>query len=150
MPRRFPMQSLLDLAQERVEDATQQLAMLKQRWHSQEEKLEQLRGFQVEYQQRLVATLQAGVDILRVQDFQAFLKKLEIAIRQQTLEVNRAKFEWEKGQVIWMEAQRKLKTFDILKQRHERGEAYKEGRLEQREMDEFARNSTRRKQESED
>ena len=150
MPRRFPLQSLLDLAQDRVDSATQQLALLKQRWQSQEGKLQQLHGYQEEYRVRLSDTLKAGTDMTRIQDFQAFLKKLEIAIKQQTLEVNRAKFEWEQGQAVWQEEQRKLKTYDILRQRHERGEAYKESRIEQRDMDEFARNSARRKQESED
>jgi len=150
MPRRFPLQSLLELAQDRLDTATQQLALLKQRWQAQEDKLQQLQGYQDEYRQRLAETLQVGTDMTRIQDFQAFLKKIEIAIKQQTLEVNRAKFEWEQGQSVWLEEQRKLKTFDILRQRHEKGEAYKEGRLEQRDMDEFARNSYRRKQESED
>ena len=150
MPRRFPLQPLLDLANERVDAATQRLALLKQRWQLQEDKLNQLHTFQAEYRQRLADTLQRGVEMASVHDFRAFLQKLELAIRQQQLEVQKAKFNWEEGQHAWMEERRKLKTFDVLKQRHERGETQRENRLEQRDQDEYARNSFSRKRGEED
>jgi len=145
MPRRFPLQPLLDLANERVDAATQQLAMLKQRWQIQEDKLKQLFAYQAEYRQRLADTLQQGVDMASVHEFRAFLQKLELAIRQQGLEVQKAKFTWEECQQAWLEERRKLKTFDILRERHERGESQRENRLEQRDQDEYARNSFSRK-----
>ena len=145
MPRRFPLQPLLDLANERVDAATQQLALLKQRWQIQEDKLKQLFAYQAEYRQRLADTLQQGVDMASVHEFRAFLQKLELAIRQQGLEVQKAKFTWEECQQAWLEERRKLKTFDILRERHERGESQRENRLEQRDQDEYARNSFSRK-----
>jgi len=145
MPRRFPLQPLLDLANERVDAATQQLALLKQRWQIQEDKLKQLFAYQAEYRQRLADTLQQGVDMASVHEFRAFLQKLELAIRQQGLEVQKAKFNWEECQHAWLEERRKLKTFDILRERHERGESQRENRLEQRDQDEYARNSFSRK-----
>lgn len=145
MPRRFPLQPLLDLATERVDAATQRLALLKQRWQLQEEKLNQLFTFQAEYRQRLADSLQHGVEMGNVHEFRAFLQKLELAIRQQKLEVQQAKYTWEESQLVWLEERRKLKTFDILKERHEHGEAHRENRLEQRDQDEYARNSFSRK-----
>ena len=150
MPRRFPLQALLDLANDRVDAATQRLALLKQRWQIQEDKLSQLFAFQDEYRQRLADTLAHGVEMGRMRDFQVFLQKLELAIRQQRLEVQQAKFNWEQSQAAWMEERRKLKTFDILKQRHLRGEEHRENRLEQRDQDEYARNIANRKRGTED
>ena len=147
MARRFPLQPLLDLAHERVDAATQRLALLKQRWQLHEDKLAQLFAYQDEYRQRLADSMRLGVEMHRMQDFQVFLKKLEVAIRQQKLEVQQAQFVWEESQRAWLEERRKLKTFDILRERHLKGETQRENRLEQREQDEFARNSAYRKQE---
>ena len=150
MPTRFQLQPLLDLASDRVETATQRLALLKQQWQLQEDKLKQLQAFQDEYQRRLGSTLAQGADMTRIRDFQVFLHKLEVAIRQQLAEIQRAKARWEEGQQVWLEARRKLKTYDVLKQRHQRGEDYRAGRNEQREQDEHARNSASRKRVFED
>lgn len=150
MPRRFPLQPLLDLANERVDAATQRLALLKQRWQQQEDKLGQLYAYQDEYRQRLADTLIKGVEMHRMQDFQIFLKKLEFAIRQQKIEVHQAQFNWEESQRTWLEERRKLKTFDILRERHLRGETQHELRLEQRDQDEFARNSFNRNRDQKD
>lgn len=150
MPRRFPLQQLLDLAQERVDTAAQRLALLKARWQAQEEKLQQLAGYQDEYRHRLADAQLQGIEILRLHDFQAFLKKLEIAIRQQKIEVQSAQFAWEEGQRVWLEERRKLKTFDILRERYLKGESQREYRLDQREQDEFARNSYQRRDQKEE
>lgn len=141
MPRQFTLQPLHDLAQSRVETATRELAALKQQWALQEDKLQQLFAYQAEYRQRLHDTLTQGVDMTRMRDFQVFLYKLDLAIRQQRVEIDQAKLRWENGQRVWMEERRKLKTYDVLKTRHQRKEDIREGRVEQREQDEHARKS---------
>ncbi len=141
MPRQFSLQPLHDLANNRVEAATRQLAALRQQWQLQEDKLKQLHAYQAEYRQRLHHTLTQGVDMTRMRDFHVFLHKLDLAIRQQQVEIERARMRWENGQRAWMEERRKLKTYDVLKTRHQRKEAQREGRIEQREQDEHARKS---------
>ncbi|MDP1683520.1 MAG: flagellar export protein FliJ [Burkholderiales bacterium] len=141
MPRYFSLQPLHDLANNRMEAATRALAELKRQWQLQEDKLKQLFTFQAEYRRRLQATLTQGVDMTRMRDFQVFLHKLDLAIRQQQVEIEHAKMRWENGQRAWMEERRKLKTYDVLKTRHQRKEVEREGRIEQREQDEHARKS---------
>lgn len=141
MPRYFSLQPLHDLANNRVEAATRELALLKQQWQLQEDKLKQLHVFQEEYRRRLHSTMMQGVDTARMRDFQVFLHKLDLAIRQQQVEIDHAKMRWESGQRAWMEERRKLKTYDVLKIRHQRKEEVREGRIEQREQDEHARKS---------
>lgn len=150
MPRHFPLQPLHDLANNRVEAATQRLALLKQQWQLQEDKLKQLYAFQDEYRRRLSHTVTQGVGMMLMRDFQIFLRKIELAIRQQQTEIDRAKLRWEEGQQAWLEERRKLKTYDVLQQRHQRSEGVREGRIEQREQDEHARNSHSRKRTPED
>ena len=150
MPRRFPLQQLLDLANERVDAAGQRLALIKLRWQSQQEKLQQLLAYQDEYRQRLADALLQGVEMLRMQDFHVFLKKLELAIRQQRIDVQNAQLSWEECQRAWLEERRKLKTFEILRERYLKGEGQREYRLDQREQDEFARNSYQRRDRKEE
>lgn len=139
MARRFTLQPLHALAQDRVEAATQRLAMLKTHWQQQEAKLRQLEQFRGEYQCRLADAIRGGMDMTRMRDFQVFIGKIETAIRQQNAEVARAKQHWEDGQRAWLEERRKLKTYDVLKDRHVKAEQVREGRVEQRELDEHAR-----------
>lgn len=139
MPRRFSLEPLHNLAQDRVEAATQRLAQLKVKWQQEEAKFEQLSQFHVEYQRRLGDAIRQGMDMTRMRDYQVFIRKLETALRQQAQEIARAKATWEEGQRVWLEERRKLKTYDVLKDRHARAEQRREGRLEQRESDEHAR-----------
>ena len=75
----------------------------------------------------------------RLRDFQVFLRKLDLTIRQQQVDIEHAKTRWENSQRAWMEERRKLKTYDLLKTRHQRKEVQREDRIEQREQDEHAR-----------
>lgn len=139
MPRRFTLEPLHNLAHDRVEAATQQLAQLKAKWQQEEAKLHQLSQFHAEYQRRLGEAIQQGLDMTRMRDFQVFIRKLETAMRQQNQEIVRAKALWEDGQRAWFEERRKLKTYDVLKDRHVKAEQHRERRVEQRESDEHAR-----------
>ena len=141
MAKRFPLQSLHDLATDRLDAATRRLALLKQRWQAEEDKLAQLKSFREEYRRRLGETLGSGLDMNRMRDFHVFIGKIETAIAQQHVEIERRKGEWEEGQRAWLDEQRKLKTYDVLKDRHVRAEQARDGRIEQREQDEHARKS---------
>jgi flagellar FliJ protein len=139
MAKRFPLQTLHELATDRLDAATRRLARLKQAWQNEEDKLGQLRGFREEYRRRLGEAIAGGLDMTRMRDFHAFIAKIETAIGQQLREVERRKEEWESGQRQWLEERRKLQTYDVLKERHVRTEQTREGRIEQREQDEHAR-----------
>lgn len=141
MARRFPLQSLHDLAADRLEAATRRLGELKQAWQAAEDKLSQLRGYQQEYRERLGQAVRDGLSVSRMRDFHAFLAKIELAIRHQLAEVERCRQAWEHGQRAWLEERRKLKTYEVLKARHAAGERVREGRQEQRDQDEHARRS---------
>lgn len=146
MPKRFPLQSLFDLAQSRLDDSAKNLGLLKVQWQQADEKLQQLFSYREDYRVRLHNSVKLGMNASQMRDFQVFLKKLELAIKQQKDEVARCQALWEAGQRDWLEHRRKLKTYDTLSQRHHHTEAGREARLEQREQDEHARKSFERKQ----
>lgn len=144
MAKPFHLQPLINLAEDRSQAAAQALARLKQAWQDSENKLHQLRGFLDEYNQRLHQQAQTGFSISQLRDFQAFILKLELAIRAQAEEVERCRMRWNKGQEEWQAREREVKAYQTLRQRHDEAERKSEERLDQRLQDEFARNLHRR------
>lgn len=140
MPRRFPLQPLLDLAQNHTDAAARELSVLKVRWLEAEEKFRQLAAYREDYRSKLLQTTRQGMQVSALRDFQLFLGKIEIAIRQQAEEVARCKKRWEDGRHEWQAKQLKLKAFDTLSQRHLSSERKREDKLEQREQDELSGN----------
>ena len=150
MAKPFHLQPLINLAEDRSQAAAQTLARLKQAWQDSENKLNQLRGFLDEYNQRLHQQAQTGFSISQLRDFQAFILKLELAIRAQTEEVERCRMRWHKGQEEWQAREREVKAYQTLRQRHDEAERKSEERLDQRLQDEFARNLHRRNSDTQD
>lgn len=145
MAKPFHLQSLVDLAQERSQASAQALARLKRIWQEAENKQSQLQGFLREYQDRLRQQTQSGLTAVQWRDYQAFIQKLELAIKAQTLEVDRCRQSWEAGQVDWQACERELKAYLTLRQRHDETERKLDARQDQRLQDEYARNLHHRK-----
>lgn len=146
MPRRFPLQPLLDLAQNHTDAAARDLQTLKVKWQEAEEKFRQLTAYREDYRAKLLQTTKLGMQVSSLRDFQLFLGKIEVAIRQQAEEVERCKKRWEDGCHEWQAKQRKLKAFDTLSQRHLSSERKREDKLEQREQDELSGNKFKREE----
>jgi len=145
MAKPFHLQPLINLAEDKSQAAAQALARLKQAWQEAENKLQQLQGFLAEYNQRLQQQAQTGFSISQLRDFQAFILKLELAIRAQAEEVERCRIRWQQGQEEWQAREREVKAYQTLRRRHDDAERKSEERLDQRLQDEFARNLHRRK-----
>lgn len=149
MARKFPLQTLLDLAQSQTDSAARNLLALKQRWNEAEEKLRQLLAYRDSYRERLLESAAGGTSAMVLRDFQLFMAKLDTAIKLQQEEVVRCQGRWEAGQQEWLRRRGKVKAFDVLSARHRRAEEKREEQVEQKEQDEFA-GKQRARQEPED
>lgn len=149
MAKRFHLQPLVELTKERSQAAAQALAKLKQAWQLAETKLAQLQGYLDEYRLRLQRQAEAGFSISQWRDYQAFILKLEFAIKAQAEEVERCRLRWEAGQLEWLSREREVKAYHTLRQRHDQAERKSEEKQAQRLQDEFARNLDRRRKETE-
>lgn len=145
MAKPFHLKPLVTLAQERSEDAALMLAKLRQAWQHAEGKRDQLINYLEEYRQRLQQATQAGFSIAQWRDYQAFIAKLESAIRAQSDEVERCRGRWEIGQLEWQAREREVKAYLTLQTRHEAVERKLEERQDQRVQDEFAGQQHRRR-----
>ena len=148
--KRFHLQPLIDLATDKSQSAAQELARFKQIWQDAENKLAQLKIFLDEYNQRQQQQSQVGFSISQLRDFQAFILKLELAIRAQAEEVERCRQRWLIAQEEWQARERDVNAYETLRQRHDDAERRTEERLDQRLQDEFARNLHRRRTDSQE
>lgn len=138
MPRKFPLQPLLELSQSRLDEAGKRLNTLKASWNGAQERLQQLEGFSREYQERLRGVSGQGMSVAVFRDYQLFLGKIELAIKQQREEVVRCQERWEQGRREWLEQRRQNKAFGTLAGRHQAAEAKREDKREQRDLDEHS------------
>jgi flagellar FliJ protein len=139
MAERFRLQAVLDLAGRRLDAATVELQKLRARLQQAQDKLDQLHGYQAEYQAALGAALAQGLEADRLRDFQAFLSKLARAIEAQATEVQRCRRAWEEEHQRWLQLRSREQALQVLRTRHERAESQRAGRVEQKQQDEFAR-----------
>lgn len=138
MPRKFPLQTLLDLAQNKADDAAKSLQELKARWDQAESQHRQLLEYREHYREQLKASSGGGTSALALRDFRLFMAKLDAAIKLQEDDVTRCRLRWEAGQQEWVARRIKAKALDTLSVRHKRSEVKREERIEQKELDEFS------------
>ena len=138
MSKPFPLQTLLDLAQEGSNAAAVRLGVVNGHDRDMQQRLQLLLDYRSEYTARLASVAQAGMRSVDWRNFREFIDKIDAAIEQQREVVAMAKREVETGQLHWHTQQRRLKSFDTLSQRHHLAERKGEARQEQKEQDDFA------------
>lgn len=138
MPKQTPLETLIELAQNRMDEAARRLAKLLAGERADEQKLELLVNYRLEYQERFRTAAQAGLSPDAWRNFQSFLGKLDAAVEQQTQVVALSKERSAAGQQAWMAERTKSKAYDTLHKRVESREAAKEAKREQKAADEHA------------
>lgn len=138
MAKPFPLQTLLNLAQERSDAAAMQLGAIHGHDRNMQQRLQLLLEYRREYAARLAVVAQAGMHSIDWRNFREFIDQIDAAIEQQRELVAKAGREVESGQRHWHTQQRRLKSFDTLSQRHRSAEQKIDARQEQKEQDDFA------------
>ncbi len=149
MSESFPLQPLLDLANNRMDEAARKLGELIASEHAVEEKLALLVDYRKEYHARFVEAVRNGIGPDAWRNFSAFLGKLDDAIAQQEKAVSVSRQRTEQGQQAWVDQRNKVKAFDTLSHRHQSQQARKEAKQEQRLTDEHAAKQFRDRTEEE-
>jgi flagellar FliJ protein len=101
-------------------------------------KLRELEGYLAEYEAMRLRMLQEGATALRLRDFGVFLERIREAIDLQRIEEGRLRATWETARQHWEEQSRREHAIDVLAERHAQREQVREGRAEQKLLDEFA------------
>lgn len=136
MTKPFRLQPLLNLAQINNESATRRLGELNKQQFDKQTQMETLLQYRRDYQARMQAASQEGMDPALLRNFQEFIYKLDAAIEQQLKAVEQSKLSTQIGRGEFVGTQRKLKSFDTLQQRHIETQIKAEAKQEQKAMDE--------------
>jgi flagellar FliJ protein len=147
MTKRSALDTLLELAQTRTDDAARRLGALNTQGVDMETKLALLTEYWNEYSARFQISMQQGITAADWRNYQEFLNKLDDAIVQQREVLAATRQRVEAGQVAWQSAKRTLKSYDTLAQRQAGAEMLRMARHEQKETDERASNATARQNE---
>ncbi|WP_246796224.1 flagellar export protein FliJ [Burkholderia perseverans] len=138
MTARFPLQILLDRAQEDLDNATKQLGLAQRDRTAAVAQLDSLLRYRDEYHERFAADAQAGMPAGSMRNFQSFIDTLDAAIGQQRRIVAAADARIEATRPEWQARKRTLGSYEILQARGVAQDEQRAAKREQRDADEHA------------
>lgn len=136
MAAKFPLQTLLDLSQDRLDDAARRLGQLMASEKEASQRVELLLQYRAEYENRFVAAAKNGVTQDQWRNFQGFISRLDMAVAQAQEALRQSKQRTCNGQQQWLEKRGEVKAYGTLAERFDRRQAYAEQRREQKALDE--------------
>jgi flagellar FliJ protein len=138
MSRDFALQPLLELMRDRTDVATRRLGQLIGAEQDARKRLALLGQYREEYFQRFREAQAAGLTPHAWSNYQDFIDRLDLAILQQTAQVETSVRNTAAGQEHWRTQNTRLKAIDTLAVRHRQALLKKDARQEQKQLDEFA------------
>jgi|1186.fasta_scaffold236709_2 flagellar FliJ protein len=144
MPKPSALETLIELAQARADDAAKRLGALNAQNMDVEAKLVLLLQYYDEYRARFQSSMQRGLTASDWRNYHEFLDKLDAAIAQQREILTLTRQRIAAGQVYLQTAKRTLTSFDTLAQRQIHRELVHAARCEQKQTDEQVTNTAAR------
>jgi flagellar FliJ protein len=136
MNHAFPLQTVLDVSNLRLDNAGKELGKLLASEMAASEKLVLLKNYRDEYQARFVMAAKAGLGPEEWNNHRAFLDRLEIAIRDAAFAHQKSQNDTQNGRDDWLNKRTKVKAIDALADRHNAQLVAAENRVEQKNTDE--------------
>lgn len=138
MAKPFSLQPLLEIMQERTDEATRRLGKLIAAERDARSRLQMLEQYREEYAARMAESRMQGMTPMALRNYQAFLARIDEAIQQQAAAVMQSEQQTAHGQEQWKAQNKQLKAVDTLATRHEARERAAEAKREQKLTDEFS------------
>ncbi|MBP9712235.1 MAG: flagellar export protein FliJ [Sterolibacterium sp.] len=138
MSHAFPLQTLLDLSQLRMDDAAKRLGQLLASEQEASARLLLLQQYRAEYQGRFISSSQQGIGRDQLDNYRSFLLRLDEAIDQARQMTEHSRQRTSLGQQDWLDKRGQVKAYDTLSQRHQSHQSSLENRKEQKLLDEHA------------
>lgn len=148
MQRETPLDTLINLAQEKVDEAGRALSELGEQRRNAQNQLSTLDTYRSDYTRRLQSTTEGGVSASNYHNFRHFIATLDEAISQQNTIIAQIDTRIEAGRRQWHDEKRRLSSYETLKARQVRQLQYREQRREQRASDEISAGLYRRTRQS--
>lgn len=129
------LQPVQRVAESREKDAARELGDSQRRMRDQEAKLEDLRRYHQEYLERFQTSARQGMTASQMQEYRAFLEKLDQAIREQEKVVLASKSECVSRKEHWQQKHVRSKALGKVMDRFKTAERKMVDKREQNEMD---------------
>lgn len=143
MSRAKRIEPVQDIAEDKEKKLAVSLVGFERRATETQTKLKELESYRLEYQQQYAARAKRGMSVTDLRDYQAFLARLNDAVKQQQALVQRAEAERDAERLRWQEAARKAKALDHVIGKWKTEERRVEDKREQRDTDERAQRTKR-------
>lgn len=144
MTKPSALETLIELAETRADDAARRLGALNNQNMDMEGKLVLLLQYYDEYRTRFQASMQRGLTASDWRNYHEFLDKLDAAIAQQREILASVRQRVAAGQMAWQAARRTLTSYDTLAQRRVQAQRICEQKYEQKQTDEQVANTAAR------
>lgn len=138
MTRSKRMKPVSDISATRERDAVRNLAQVQRELAEQQQRLAELMRYRDEYAQRFALDLSTGLDAIMVQDYRAFLARLNAGIDQQKHLILSIEERCEQQRAQWLETRTRMKVIEKVIGRYQQQEKRDEQRKEQKETDEYS------------
>lgn len=138
MHSRFPLQDLLDMAHNQVDECFRTLGGQVAAERECMDKLSLLERYRSEYQERFQEAARSGLTRVQLANYQQFLGRLDTAIAQQQAAAAHSQARTEQCQRELLEQRSRMQAYISLSTRHGNKVAAAEARREQKAADEFA------------
>ena len=128
----------------KLNQAVRALGSVQSELHLQLARLQELKSYQSEYQQRFKDHSGGGTNLTQIMNYRTFMLNLDRAIAQQNQMVAATEKKLHQQRKVWQQLQSKLKALETVVQKYELAEQKDQDRKEQKEVDDRARRGTKR------
>ena len=141
MATNFPLQTLLNLSQLHLDQATRELGELIAGEHQASTRYALLVRYRDEYHSRFLVAAESGLGLSEWSNYTRFIARIDDAIVTAAQSVAQTQQRTLAGQQDWMGKQGRVKAFSTLADRHQAVVVEEEQRAEQKASDEFGARS---------
>jgi flagellar FliJ protein len=138
MASKAQLETLMDLARRETDDAAKRLGAALKAVDEAKQKHQMLVGFREEYAKKFEAAQLAGITPMAYRNFQAFMEKLEVAVKGQLDMIKHAEYRSEQEKTAWQASERKRMSYSALNDRADAAALKLENKRDQKQMDEHA------------
>ncbi len=139
------LNTLIELVERELDTVSERLALANRALSDAEEKGNMLRDYRQDYVNTFAKLMRQGLTKEMHNNYQNFLGKLEQAIDGQEEIIVSARYQIEREREIWIEAQRKKLSYEVLIKQKQQKAHHLVLKKDQKMMDEYAMRAKRKK-----
>lgn len=132
------LQTLIELAETELDNAAKSLGRTVKAKDDADAQLVMLTQYRSDYENRLQATAQRGLNVAQYANFQAFIAKLDQAIEGQKQVIADAEYRVKRATQHWQECEKKRLSYQILIDKNTKLEQQRDAKRDQKQTDELA------------